>query len=168
MGVVSDVERVSFLHRLRLSDVLIQQSSGSSIDPLLAFRCKSPPFFSYHGARCPEGPMLAPLWDCGNTVTAVWLRDGRPEFIEFDIEMPHEYRVIAHTEQGLWATVFVNLFEDNDELERDQFRPAAEAVGFRFLDRLVESYEAADLSTFESHDRFLRAVVGEIDHESGA
>src|SRR4029434_11246044 len=105
------------------------------------------PFYSYHGAGCPKGPVLAPLWDCGDSVTGVWIRGGRLEFIEFGIEGVAEYTVLAHTEQGLWATVLVNLYEDRDDLGPEAFRDAARAVGFRFLDRLAAAYDSAEVST---------------------
>ena len=90
------------------------------------------------------------------------------EFIEFDIECVEEHTVLAHTEQGLWAVVFVNLYEDRDDLGPEAFRDAARAVGFRFLDRLVAAYDCADVSTFEAHEAFLVSLVGAIDGESAA
>jgi len=157
--------RIDGLRRLGLSEALIRQSAGNCLHPLLEFRCAGPPYRSYHGAGCPEGPPLAPLWECGDSVTGVWVREGRLEFIQFSIEDQKEYRVLARTEQGLWATVFVNLYEDRDDLAPQAFRDAAGAVGFRFLDRLVASY-VSGFPTFEAHEAFLSDLVGTIDGES--
>ncbi|HTK75143.1 MAG TPA: hypothetical protein VL371_07770 [Gemmataceae bacterium] len=168
MPVVEEAQRLDTLRRLGLSEALVRQSSGEPVHPLLAFRCQGPPFYSYHGAACPEGPPLAPLWDCGGSVTGVWVRGGRLEFIEFSIEAHEEYTILAHTEQGLWAAVFVNLYEDRDDLGPDAFGDAARAVGFRYLDRLVTSYGSADVSTFEAPAAFLRNLVGTIDEASAA
>ena len=168
MPVVQEGQRLDMLRRLGLSEALVRQSTGERLHPLFEFRCQGPPFYSYHGAGCPEGPALAPLWDCGDSVTGVWIRGGRVDFIEFDIEAVAEYRVLAHTEQGLWATVFVNLYEDRDDLGSEAFRDAARAVGFRFLDRLVAAYDSADVSTFDAHEAFLGSLIGAIDGESAA
>jgi hypothetical protein len=116
MPVVPEGQRLDNLRRLGLSEALIRQSGGDHVHPLLEFRCPGPPLYSYRGARSPEGPPLVPLWDCGDSVTGVWVRDGL-EFIEFSIEAPEEHTVLARTEQGLWATVFVHLYEDRNGLD---------------------------------------------------
>ena len=159
MPVVPEGQRTDNLRRLALSEALIRQSCGDHVHPLFQFRCPGPPFYSYHGAGSPGGPPLVPLWDCGDSVTGVWVRDGRLEFIEFSIEGHEEYTVLAHTEQGLWATVFVNLYEDRDQLAPEAFRDAAGAVGFRFLDRVLEWYASADVATFETHAAFVSSLV---------
>ncbi|MDB5307172.1 MAG: hypothetical protein JWO38_1374 [Gemmataceae bacterium] len=165
MPVVEDVHRLDVLRRLGLSDPLVRQSSGEQLHPLFWFRCQGPPWYSYHGAGCPEGPPLMPLWDKGDTVTAAWVKDGRLEFIEFGIEWSDEYVVLAHTEQGLWATVFVLLLEDEDSLELEDFREPAWVVRFRFLDRLVYGRDGGT-QTFEEHRAWLREVVEGIDRET--
>ena len=168
MPVVPEGERMDGLRRLGLSEALVRQSAGESLDPLFSFRCQGPPHFSYHGAGCPDGPPLLPLWDCCDSVTGVRASDRRLEFIEFSIESSEEYTVLAHTEQGLWATVFVNLFEDKDYLAPDAFREAASTVGFRFLDLLAASYYSADTSTFAAYGRFRANLIGTIDAMSAA
>lgn len=168
MPVVAEGQRIDTLRRLGLCEALVRQSSGEPVHPLFRFRCGGPPHYSYHGAGSPDGPPLAPLWDCCDSVTGVWVRSGRLEFIGFSIEAPEEYSALAHTEQGLWATVFVNLYEDRDDVAPEAFRDAARAVGFRFLDRLMASYDSADVSTFEAHDAFVSGLVAMIDNESAA
>jgi hypothetical protein len=163
--VVAEGNRLDTLRQLGLSDALVRLSAGERLHPLFEFRCQGPPFYSYHDAGCPEGPPVAPLWDCGDSVTGVWVRNGRLEFIEFGIEGHGEYTVLAHTEQGLWATVFADVYEDEDELGPEDLRDAARAAGFRFLDRLVDSY-GSGYSTLEARRSFLRGLVGAIDGES--
>lgn len=167
MPVVPEGVRIETIQRLGLSEALVRQSSGDYVHPLFNFRCLGPPFYSYHGASSPEGPPLAPLWDCGDSVTGVWVREGQLEFIEFSIERPEESTLLARTEQGLWATVFVKLYEDEDKLGVDDFRDAANAVGFRFLDRLVALYGSGH-PTFEAHRAFVRSLTSEVDGESEA
>src|SRR5712672_2081256 len=130
MPVVPAERRIESLRQLQLSDPLIRQSTGEQLHPLLWYRCLGPPYFAYHGANIPEGPLFLPLWDCCDDVTGVWLSSGGLEFIEFSIERPAEFRVLATTEQGLWATVFVNLYEDHDTLQQSEFVKVAETVGF--------------------------------------
>lgn len=165
MGVVPENLRIDALRRLGLSEPLVRQSAGERLHPLLGFRCQGPPWKSYHGAGCPGGPPLVPLWDCCDTVTGV--RGGRPgcvEFIEFSVEAPEEYVILARTEQGLWAVVFDAIYEDADHAGVEDLAGAARAVGFRFLDRVAARDEAA-LGTFEGHREWLRRLVGGIDGE---
>jgi hypothetical protein len=166
MPVVDEAQRLDAVRGLGLSDPLRRQAAGERLHPLFWFRCQGPPWYSYHDAGYPAGPPLVPLWDCDDTVTAVWAKNGVLEFIEFSVEGPDEYIVLAHTEQGLWATVFVSLLEDEDALELDAFREPARVVGFRFLDRLVPEREGG-IRTFEEHRVWLRDVVASIDQESG-
>lgn len=107
------------------------------------------------------------MWDCGDTVVGVWERPDDLEFIRFSIEDHDEYRVLARTEQGLWATQFDFFYECDTSVE--QLREAAATVGFRFLDRHLAAREAvADrLATFEAHYAWLNEFVAKIDRESG-
>ena len=165
MPVVPEPERLDTLRRLGLSDPLVRLSAGEELHPVFAFRCQGPPGRAYHGAGVPDGPPLAPLWDCGDTVTGVWEQGGRPEFIGFSVEAPDEYWVLAATEQGLWATVFADLFEDRDDLAPEDFDGAARLVGFRFIGRVVYRDEAA-VSTCEGREAWLRGVVAGIDRDA--
>jgi hypothetical protein len=88
------------------------------------------------------------------------------EFIEFSIEADEEFSVLAHTEQGLWATVFVDLYEDRGELQIEDFREPARMVGFRFLERVLSSHSGADLTTFDARRGWLLGQVECIDRES--
>jgi len=166
MPVVPEGQRLDVLRQLGLSQALISLSAGKRLHRLLEFSCAGPPFYSYHEADCPDGPPLAPLWDCGDVVTAVWVRDGRTEFIDFDIEAASDYRVLAYSEQGLWASVFMNLpWNRSTPQER---RAAADAVGFRFLERLATARESGERSKYDDRETFLRTLISEIDGRAGA
>ena len=167
MPVVAQEERLDALRRFGLSGALIRLSAGERLHALFELRCQGPPFYCYHGASCPEGPPLAPLWDWCDSVTGVWMRDGRLEFIRFSLEAVAEYEVLANTEQGLWAGIFVELYEARDDLSAEDFREAARAAGFRFLDRLIEAYEAAEHSGVETHAAFVRELISGIDGGAG-
>lgn len=166
MPVVPDERRIEELRRLGISDPVIRQSASEEVHPIFSTRCK-PPFYSYHGAVCPAGPPLVPLWDSGDTVTAVWQPDDRLEFIEFRIECRGEYQVLARTEQGLLANLFVNLLEDEDDVGPEQRETAATLIGFRFLPEVIAAYQAADHKTTEAHEAFRRRLMNSIDQLGG-
>jgi hypothetical protein len=166
MPVVPEDQRLDVLRCLGLSEPLVRLSAGESVDPLFEYRCQGPPWYCYHGAHTPAGPPFAPLWDCCNSVTGVWEKDGRLEFLEFSIEdRDDEYTVLAHTEQGLWATVFADLYEDRDKMVPAEFMAPARLVGFRFVDRVVVRDEGA-VATFEGRHEWLRKVVATMEHDS--
>jgi hypothetical protein len=166
MSVVAQAKRLVELWRLGLSEALIRLFGGERLHALFDYRCQGPPFYCYQGAACPDGPVLLPLWDSDDSVTAVWVRERRLEFMKFSVEAPAEHVVLARTEQGLWASVFVDLYEDRDDLLVEDFREAARVVGFRFLDWLVDAYESADVSTVDAHATFVRELVRRIDGEA--
>lgn len=160
MLVIPAEQRLDALREFGLTEPLVRQSSGELVHPLLRFRCQGPPYYSYHGAGCPNGPLLVPIWDCGDTVTAVWKRSGRLEFIEFSIESHEKHGVLARSEQGFWATVFATLLEDSDEREESQLPEAAAAVEFRYLDRVIGLFNLTNAAT-------LQTLVADIDCEVG-
>jgi hypothetical protein len=107
--------------------------------------------------------MFVPRWECCDSVTGVWERGGRLDFLEYSIEDPEGYRVISHTEQGLLADLFLKLYEDRDGLGLDDFREPARLIGFRFLDEMVTAYESAAHATSEEHEAFQRGFLARID-----
>lgn len=163
MAVVPENQRLEELRRLGLSEPLIRLASGVCIHPMFRNGCLGPPYFVYHGADTPEGPSLVALWDCNDTVVGVWERPDGLEFIDFSIEACDECRPIARTEQGFWAAQFDFLYEC--EIPDQELREAAATVGFRFLDQLVASKEAAAgrQGSYDGHAGWLRDVVAELD-----
>lgn len=162
-GVVAEEARETELRRLQLSAGLIRLSTGELAHEAFRYRCFGPPYYSYHGAGRPQGPVLVPLWDCGDVVTAVWQRDDGLQFISFSIETPEDVWPIARTEQGLWLRAFDSLFESDTEDEA--LRDAAQTVGFRFLDLYLEERDAAEptLATFDGKNTWLNALVARVD-----
>lgn len=166
MAAVAEDRRITELRRLGASESLIRLATGECVHDTFRNGCLGPPYYVYHGAATPDGPPLVALWDCNDTVVGVWERVDGPEFIEFSIEAVDEYRSLARTEQGLWATQFNFLYEC--EVSVDELREAAATVGFRFLVRYLTSREAAEsrLGTFETHGLWLRGLVAGIDREA--
>jgi hypothetical protein len=166
MAAIAEDQRIGELRRLGMSEPLIRLSSGEILHDLFRHSCLGPPYYIYHGAGTPGGPLLAPLWDCNDTVVGVWDRHDGPEFIEFSIEADDEYWALARTEQGFWAAQFDFFYEMDTPL--DEMRDAAGVVGFRFLDRHLSARQATDsrLGTFQAHQTWLRDLVAGIDRES--
>jgi hypothetical protein len=165
MPVVPEENRIKELQRLGLSESLILLSEGKILDEMFEYRCKTP-FYVYHGSRLPEGELIVPLWDCGDVVTALRGPSADElEFIRFGIEHVDEFQVIARTEQGLLAHLFVELLEDNDEWTPREFDESANLVGFRYMSTLVTEYNSSDHSTSERHGEFVRRLVSAIDKQ---
>jgi hypothetical protein len=166
MAAIPEDQRIAELHRLGLSTPLIRLASGEVVHELFRYSCLGPPYYVYHGAGTPDGPLLVPLWDCNDTVAGVWEQADGLEFIEFSIEADDEYGPLARTEQGFWATQFDFLYETDAPLS--ELRRAAAIVGFRSLDRHLSAREAAEsrLDTFQGHQAWLRHLVADIDRES--
>lgn len=165
MSTVPESQRIAALRRLGVSEPLIRLSSGECVHPTFRNSCLGPPYYVYHGAGVPGDPPLVPLWDHGDTVVGLRERADGPEFVEFSIEGDIEARQLARTEQGFWATRFDFLYEA--EVPDAELREAADAVGFRFLERHLASREAAlgRLGAFEGHAAWLRELVAAIDRE---
>lgn len=168
MPAIAENKRISELRRLGVSEAIIKLASGDCLHELFRHRCLGPPHYVYHGAGTPDGPPMVPLWDSGDTVTAIWERGKGIEFIEFSIESHNEYTLIARTEQGFWTAQFDFFYECEASLA--ELHEGASRVGFRFLDRHLESRVAAEdgLRTFEDHKAWLRDLVASIDRDAEA
>lgn len=167
MPAVAEDERVAALRRLGISEPLIRLSCGEVLHDQFCTSCVGPPWYIYHGSvPTPDGPALAVLWEWSEQVTGVWRRCGGLEFIRYGFGWPEEFDVLAHTEQGFWATQFDFLYESDAPL--DELRAAAAAVGFRFVERYLSARGAADsrIGTFELHEVWLRELVASIDREA--
>jgi len=168
MGVVAEHLRISELQRLGASASLLQLAAGQCLHEAFRGSCLGPPWYSYHGAGAPEGPMLVPLWDHGSRVCGLRATEGGSEFIEFSIEDPSGFERLAVTEQGFWTTRFDFLYER--DLADEVLHSAAELVGFRFLERYLRSREAAEeqLGSFGAHRAWLRELVAGIDRDAAS
>jgi hypothetical protein len=165
MPAVPENRRAATLRKWGVSDPLIRLSCGEELHPLFSVSYKGPPWYTYRGEiGWPKGAAFAPLWEFSEVATGVRQRQGGGlEFIKYSFGRPNEYTVLAHTEQGFWATAFDFFYEG--EAADEELRAAAAVVGFRFLDRLLKAREEAELSTFELHQAYLRGLVAGIDRE---
>ena len=166
MTFVALSQRQATLERIGISLALRRVASGEELHPALWYRCKGPPFLADHGATAPPGTPILPLWDCGDMVTGLREAQSGLEFVNFHVEAPEDCLVLSRSEQGLWATVFVDLIEDSPESGKAEFAEAALAVGFKFLPLVFQSYEAADHRTYAAHQAFLRDLVSAIDSQA--
>jgi hypothetical protein len=167
MAAIPEEQRIEELRRLGVSEPLIRLSSGDCVHSTFRDNCLGPPYYTYHMADPPTGPLFAPLWDHCDTVVGVWVRPDGLEFIEYDIEAEDrsEFESLARTEQGFWATRFDFIYEC--DVPVSEMQEAAAAVGFRFLDRHLASRETnvARLNTYDGHRAWLRELVTEIDRK---
>ncbi len=101
-----------------------------------------------------------PLWTCNANVTALWIRRGKWEFVELYHDDP-ETTVLARSEQGLLATLFLSLLEAEDWKDPKQslgrLRKLAKVAGFRYLDDLNEWHDGSG-SAVDFQDRWNQFV----------
>src|SRR5262245_32636713 len=74
-----------------------------------------------------------PLWTRNADVFAVWVCEGRVEFVRLCHDDPAP-RLLSRSEQGLLADLFLALLEAGESL--DNLRRLAEVAGFRHVDAL--------------------------------
>lgn len=166
MSVVDAASRIDALAALGASAPLVRLASGDCVHPLLRSTCLGPPFYSYHGAHSPPGPMLIPLWDDGDRVYALRNTDAGPEFIRFSIEDAQSADVVARTEQGFWADRFDFLYETDAPL--DDMQAAADAVRFREFETYLAAREAFEdrPDNFPPHRMWLAQTIAEIERRT--
>jgi hypothetical protein len=164
MAVVSEDQRVSTLRRLGISEPVIRLSCGEDVHELFSDCCKGPPRrIYYRHAEVPSGPPFVPLWDFADGVTGLWVRDGKLEFIKYDIEAADEFWVLAHSEQGFLAALLLWHYQADDDLEWADFKEPAEAIGFLYLGELVAAHHQAAITGDDSFEVFERDFVAQLD-----
>ena len=95
-----------------------------------------------------------PLWTRNADVFAVWVRDGRTEFVRLCHDNP-EPQVVARNEQGLLADLFLALLGTDEPLKN--LRKLAGVAGFRHMDEL-EQWVQKNGSARDFRERWLRFV----------
>ena len=102
-----------------------------------------------------------PLWTCNADVFAVWVREGRIEFVELYHD-DQEPRLLARTEQGLLLQLFLSLLESEDWHDPAQsfarLQQLAEVTGFPHLRELNEWHERNG-GTSDFRERWKRFVA---------
>jgi hypothetical protein len=167
MPVVSRRQRLGALRILGISDAIIELAAGNNRRATFDYYCTSP-YMIYDCEDAPEGDPLVPLWeDRGGGATAVRPGETGLEFVQFSVEAPEEHRIVARTEQGLLAHLFITLYEACDEPANEAaLSEDAASVGFNYYSELVSAYDAAEHSTFEEHESFVRDFVASIDRRA--
>jgi len=167
MPVVSRRQRLEALRRLGISQAVIELAAGRNRRAAFDYHCQ-PPYMIYGCIVVPAGDPLVPLWeDRGGGVTAVRPGETGLEFVEFSVETPENYRIVARTEQGLLAQLFVTVYEAAHDPPKVAALPQdAASVGFQYLAELVSAYDASEHRTFEEQQAFVRAFVGSIDRRA--
>jgi hypothetical protein len=141
--------------RCGLSQSLIEFAIGEPAEPLFESDCQrellEQPF--EHLPEVP-GPPVTPLWHVTTTVVGCRKQRKKLEFVEVQMEEvfgggPEPVKVIATSEQGLWAWLFRGQLEvaftgvNKQTAKRkadkvQQLRAAAERVGFLHFEEALE------------------------------
>jgi len=152
---------------LGISTAVIELAAGNNRRAAFDYYCTTP-YMVYACADAPAGDPLVPMWeDRGGGVTAVRPAETGLEFLEFSVEAPQEYRIVARTEQGLLAHLFITLYEACDEPDAEAaLLEDAASVGFLYCSELVSAYDAAEHRTFEEHQSFVGAFVDSVDRRA--
>lgn len=164
----SEAERIAALRRLGVSEPLVQLSSGTCLHEAFRGICVGPPTRAYPRPGASDGPVWIALWDQDAMVYAVLEDEDGLEFNRYSIERPRDIDVIARSEQGFWMHRFDFLYER--DLPDDTLRQAAQAVGFRYLDRFLRERHAADaqLGTFAAHRAWLQSLIASVDSDAAS
>lgn len=167
MAERSEAQRTAALRQLGVSEPLIQLSSGNCLHEAFRGVCLGPPTRAYPRPAAADGPAWLALWDQDGMVYAVLEDEGGLEFNRYSIERPRDIDVIARTEQGFWLHRFDFLYER--DMPDDALRQAAQAAGFRYLDRYLSERHAAGahLGNFAAHRAWLDGLIAEIDRDAG-
>jgi hypothetical protein len=141
--------------RCGLSDSLIEFAIGGPAEAVFESDCQRDLLrqpFEY----LPDvpGPPVTPLWHVTTFVVGCRKQKGGLEFVEVQMEEvfgggPEPVKVIATSEQGLWAWLFLKQLEvaftgvNQKTAKRkthliDQLREAAKRVGFRHFEEALD------------------------------
>jgi hypothetical protein len=152
--------------RCGLSDALIEFALGEPADPLFESICQRELLeqpFEY----LPDvpGPPVTPLWHVTTSVVGCRKQRNRLEFVRVEMEEvfaggEEPVTVIAHSEQGLWASLFCRRLEavlaalgKRSEQKIKQLRDAAKRIGFVHFETTLERVKAGG-----EHEEFILAL----------
>ncbi len=152
--------------RCGLSNELIQFAIGEPADPFFESICQrhllEQPF-----EYLPDvpGPPVTPLWHDTTTVVGCRKQRNRLEFVQVEMEAvfsggDEAMKVIARSEQGLWARLFCRRLEsllaalgEKAEPKIKQLRESAKRIGFLHFETALERAKAGG-----EHDEFFLAL----------
>jgi hypothetical protein len=127
----------------------------------LRYRCES----RHSGWVCfvpDDVEIVYPLWTCNADVTALWVRQGRQEFVNLYHDDP-ETLLLANTEQGLLLHLFLALLESEDWNNPAQalgrLEQLAEIAGFRCLKELHEWHQQLGPGCTDFEERWKRFLA---------
>jgi hypothetical protein len=161
-------DRVAELRRLGVSATLLRLATGKNRCQFFAdFRV---PWKVYRGISWTRGPEFVPLWEKYDTVTAIRAKGKGREFISFSVESPRSPRVLATTEQGLFATLFfdpLNMWYDDPEDCGLRYHrglvAAADSLGFLYFPQADEVFRTHYPRGYDAFQRAFAQLVRDID-----
>jgi hypothetical protein len=137
------------LSALALPPIVASIFDGAPRHEALSYRCVSP-FHSFATPIEVLGGDIAPIWECGVSVTAY--QDSVPQgrFRQFSLESPEEVRVIGRPFTAVVADLFATLWED--EVTEAELCDLAAIFEFRDIDHLLAELRVAPREpSYEGH-----------------
>ncbi|OLV16882.1 hypothetical protein [Deinococcus marmoris] len=171
MAIVPEAQRAAALQRLTLSPALREMALSLYSPTVFEFRVQRVTKLYGAGDRPligagPTGTPVMPLWESGTTVVAVRQEADHLVFFTFSLEDPaRRARDLAHTEQGLWAALFIEAYED--EYSDEALAATAAEVGFRHWPLVLARYHSASQDTSQESEAFRQALIAEVDSLEG-
>jgi hypothetical protein len=152
--------RLDELRRLGISEPVVRLAAGELIHWCLCMLFGPPrEVYGWAVVPAPDGPVVVPLLESGKHVYGVREVRGDLEFIEYHTLAPKKAQVVARTEQGFLAWMFLIFPASDDE---GSLLAAAEVIGFRHYAEWLKAYDAADAKG-EERAEFERGFVERID-----
>jgi hypothetical protein len=164
MPVVPEVGRLLEMRRLGLSEPLLRLAAGEVLHPIFDGYYVGPPYFADEGGLFPDGPWFIAFWSCNGNIQGVWEVEGELEFLRVYESNPTP-SIVARTEQGFLAWIFMDLYESalGDEEEMEGLPVAAELVNYLHYDRWVAELEDSGIEGPNAIWTFGAAFVAQID-----
>lgn len=131
--------RITELSRLGFSQPILELSSGRKPHSIFDDVCNDP-FYIYEGGTTPFEMEVIPIWENGMVLTAAIEKPNGTEIVEYNLEAPEEYEIIAYSEQGLWANLFASFVDgwSREESSLNDIEEASQIVRFLLLKETIE------------------------------
>lgn len=127
------------------------------------------PYRIYTAFQVPCGPRVVPMWESAHSTTTTLARrhgDATLEIIEYNLESPDTWSVVAHNEQGALARCFLrvadlhlSMADGPTEVQSaiKQLKKWASQLSFQHL------ADTIDLVTSGANEKKMAAFVSELD-----
>ncbi|MFN7975266.1 MAG: hypothetical protein U0166_23415 [Acidobacteriota bacterium] len=151
-----------------MPDIVVRIARGDALPGPLGLTFRSPEILlamTDEERAMYGGTAVVPLWADGNSDHVVAHDDGSGMFVRIDVEEGLDLLTAPRLD---WQQVLVADFLSMYELESEDgaFRELARQFGFEHAEEIIEAHAAGDLSTSESHDSWMAALLRRIGARS--